>query len=146
MEENSFDFTRKLLLWGGPIVGVHFLVVLWHLVRVLKVQPGFPRLAIPLLILVNLLPIAGLITFAKGYHKLGGILIIVPLGIALVIGVYEHFLSPGTDNVFHMPPGDLRLPFQASAVVLALLEGPGCWVGFRIFTQPTDTRRELYAN
>jgi hypothetical protein len=34
------------------------------------VQPGFPRLAIPLLILVNLLPIAGLIAVVKGYQKL----------------------------------------------------------------------------
>jgi hypothetical protein len=40
------------------------------------VQPGFPRLAIPLLILVNLLPIAGLIAVAKGYEKLAGILIL----------------------------------------------------------------------
>jgi hypothetical protein len=96
------------------------------------VQPGFPRLAIPLLILVNLLPIAGLIAVAKGYQKLAGILIIVRFGIALVIGAYEHFLSPGTDNVFHMPPGDLRLPFQASAVLLAFLEGLGYWFGFRI--------------
>ena len=28
MAQNSSDFTRKLLLWGGPIVGAHFLVVL----------------------------------------------------------------------------------------------------------------------
>ena len=139
MEQNSSDFTRKLLLSGGPIVGVHFLVVLWHLVLVLKVQPGFPRLAIPLLILVNLLPIAGLVAFAERYHKLGGILIIVPLGIALVMGVCEHFLSPGTDNVFHMPPGDLRLSFQASASLLALLEGLASWIGLRILFQPTDT-------
>lgn len=143
MEQNNSDSTRKLLLWGAPIVGAHFLAVLWHLALVLKLQPGFPRLAIPLLILVNLLPIAGLIAFAKGYRKLAGMVIIVPLGIALVIGAYQHFFSPGTDNVFHMAPGDLRLPFQFSAVLLALLEALCCWVGFRIFTAPTDTRQEL---
>lgn len=143
MKEKRPDFPRGLLLWGAPIVGAHFLTVLWHLVLVLKGQPGFPRLAIPWLILVNLLPVVGLVALAKGYLKLAGILIIVPLGIALVIGAYQHFLSPGTDNVFHMPPGDLRLPFQASAALLSFVEGLGCWFGFRIFVHATGTRREL---
>jgi len=106
---------------------------MWHLALVVRVQPNFPKLAIPLLIVVNLLPIVGLVVLAKGYRKIAGFLIIFPLGIALIIGVYAHFLSPGTDNVFHMPPGDLALPFQASAVLLVLLEGLGCWVGLRIF-------------
>jgi hypothetical protein len=139
MREKRPDFARKLQLWGAPIVGGHFLVAVWHLMLMIKVQPNFPRLAVPFLILVNLLPIAGVIAVAKEYRKLGGILIIVPLGIALVVGTYAHFLSPGTDNVFHMPPGDLRLPFQASASLLALLEGLGCWIGLRILFQPTDT-------
>lgn len=81
----------------------------------------------------------------KAYRKLAGFLITAPLGFALAVGVYQHFLSAGTDNVFHIPPGEFRLPFQASAVLLALLEGLGCLVGFRIFADPNNTRRKLYA-
>lgn len=61
MEETRPDSPRKLLVWGAAIIGGHFLAVVWHLVLVVKVQPNFPRLAVPLLILVNLLPIIGLI-------------------------------------------------------------------------------------
>ena len=61
----------------------------------------------PLLILVNLLPLAALVALANGFRKLAAAMITVPLGIeALVVGVYSHFLSPGTDNVLRMPPGE----------------------------------------
>jgi hypothetical protein len=139
MEPTNADSTRRLLLWGAPIVGGHFLAVVWHLILVVKVQPNFPRPAVPLLILVNLLPIVGLVALAKQYRALAGILILVPLGIALVIGVYQHFVSLGTDNVFRMPPGDLTLPFQASAVLLAFLEVLGCWLGIKIFAARRNT-------
>jgi hypothetical protein len=144
MENKKSDFDRKLLLLGTPIIAGHFLVVVWHLILVVKIQPNFPRLAVPFLILANLLPLAGLIAFAKGHRKAAGVLMVVPLGFALVIGLYQHFLGAGADNVFHMPAGDLRLPFQASAVLLILLEGLGCFVGFRIFATLID-HQEFYA-
>jgi hypothetical protein len=118
----------------------HFIAVVWHLLLVLKVQPGFPRFAPPLLILINLVPVAGLVMLAKGLFRLAGSLITVPLAIALVIGIYAHFLSPGTDNILRLPPGDLRLPFQISAVLLVLLEALGCCVGLRIFVYASQQR------
>jgi hypothetical protein len=127
------DSMRKLLLWGALVVLAHFVVVLWHLVLLVKVQPSIPTLAILLLILINLVSVAGLVAFAKGFRKLAGSMIVIPLGVALVIGGYTHFLSAGTDNVLRLPPGDLRLPFQVSAVLLMLLEGAGCWIAVRMF-------------
>lgn len=56
-----------------------------------------------------------------------------------MIGLYEHFLGPGTDNVLHMPPSELSLPFQVRAVLLVLLEALGCWVGFRIFADARES-------
>jgi hypothetical protein len=61
-------------------------------------------------------------------------MITVPLAIALVIGFGAHFLSPGTDNVLHLPPSEWRLSFQISAVLLVSLEALGCWIGLRAFT------------
>jgi hypothetical protein len=133
MPPRPIDFRRKLLLWGTPIVLAHYAIVIWHVALLVKVQPGFPRLAILLLLSINLFPIAGLFAFGRGFPKLAGSMIIIPLGIALVIGGYTHFLSAGSDNVFRMVPSELRSPFQVSAVLLALLEALGCWIGFRIF-------------
>jgi hypothetical protein len=132
MEPTNADSTRKLLLWSAPIVLGHFVAVIWHLSLLVKVQPGTPRSFPPLLILFNLFPVAGLVALAKGFHKLAGSMIILPLAIALAIGTYAHFLSSGTDNILRMPPGDLRVSFQISAVLLVILEALGCWVGIRI--------------
>lgn len=136
MHPRATDCRQRLLLWGIPLVLAHYVVVIWHVALLVKVQPGFPRLAILLLLLINLFPIAGLFVFAKGFPKLAGSMIIISLGIALVIGGYTHFLSAGSDNVLRMTPSELRLPFQVSAVLLAILEALGCWVGFRIFAFP----------
>ena len=133
MPARTTDLQRRLLLWGMPIVFAHYAVVIWHVTLLVKVRPSFPQLAILLLLVINLFPIAGMLAFAKGFPKLAGIVIILPLGIALVIGGYTHFLSAGSDNVFRMAPSALRLPFQVSAVLLALLEALGCWIGLRIF-------------
>lgn len=114
----------------------HFAVVIWHSLLLLKVQPGTPRIA--LLIAINQLPVAGLVAFAKGGYKLAVYLIVLPLGVALAIGGYTHFLSAGSDNVFRMPPGGLRLAFQVSAAMLAVLEALGCWIGLRMLIHRRD--------
>jgi hypothetical protein len=142
MEAKRIVSTRKLLPESVAIVVGHFVAVVWHLLLLVKVQPNTPGFAPPLLILVNLFPVVGVIGFAKGFPKLAGSLITVPLAIALVIGTYAHFLSPGTDNILRMPPGDLRFAFQVSAVLLVLLEALGCWIGIRIFAQ-MSVRRAL---
>jgi hypothetical protein len=133
MRPAAIDFRRRLLHWGIPIVIAHYIVVLWHVWLLVKVQPAFPEFAVVLLLLINLLPIAGLFIFAKGFPKSAGSMILLPFGVALVIGGYTHFLSTGADNVLHMAPGPLTLPYQVSAELLALLEALGCWVGFKLF-------------
>ena len=106
MVQEKTNFISKPLSAATPVVLGHFAVVIWHLLLLVKVQPTTPRIALLLLILINLLPASALVAFAKGHHKLPGGLIILPFGVALAIGSYTHFLSAGTDNVFQMPPGD----------------------------------------
>jgi len=133
MEVTNSDPARRLLLWSTPILLGNLLAVIWHLLLLVKVQPGTPGFLPPLLILVNLLPVAGLVAFAKGYSKLAASVIIFPLGVALVAGAYSHFLSAGPDNILRMPPGGWTLPFQASALLLVMLEVLGCLVAVLMF-------------
>lgn len=137
METTKPDFIHKLLLWATVAALGNFIVVLAHLWLVVRIQPDFQKSAIPGLILVNLLPVGGVLAMKKGYCKSAAILIATPLAVGFVIGTYAHFLSPGTDNVFHMAAGELTLPFQLSAVVLALFEALGLWVGVRTLTYRT---------
>jgi hypothetical protein len=134
MQATRNDSNRSLLLWSAAIVVGNFLAVVWHLVLLIKVQPSTPGFLPRLLILLNLLPIAGVLVFAKGLPRLAAGAILLPLSVGLVIGAYSHFLSSGSDNVLRMPPGPLRLTFQLSAMLLVILEGLGCWVGFRMLT------------
>jgi hypothetical protein len=133
MQLEKTDSMRKLLFAGTLVVLAHFVAVIWHVVLLIRLQPGFPAIAIVSLIVVNLLPIAGLVAFAKGFHKSAGCMILVPLGVALVGGGYTHFLSSGSDNVLHILPGPLRLPYQLSAILLVLLEAARCFIAVRMF-------------
>jgi len=127
----------RLLLTGVLVVLAHFGVVIWHILLLVKVQPSTPGFALVLLIAINLVPVVALIAFAKGWPKLAGSMILLPFAVALVIGAYTHFLSPGSDNVLRMPSGEFRLPFQVSSVLLVVLEALGCWVGVRMLATPT---------
>jgi len=133
MQPGKAKAGRKLILWGTFAAVANLVAVIWHVVLLVRVQPSFPELAIVLLVAVNLLPVAGVFAFAKGSPKSAAAMVLVPLGTALIIGGYTHFLSAGSDNVFRMPPGELTFPFQVSAVLLIVLEALGCWVGIRIF-------------
>lgn len=126
---------QRLLLWGALVVAAHFMVVLWHLVVLIRVQPSFPMLGGVMLVVINLLPIAGVVAFAKGASRLAASLIVIPLGVALVIGGYSHFLSPGSDNVLRMPPHGLTLEMQISAALLAVLEALGSWLGVKMLSR-----------
>jgi hypothetical protein len=110
----------------------HFGVVIWHLLLLVKVQPNTPPVAIAALFGMNLVPVAALVLFARGFCRLAGSMVLAPLGIALVIGAYTHFASDGTDNVLRMPPGDWRLQFQISAMLLVLLDALGCWLAVKM--------------
>ena len=75
----------------------------------------------------------GTVSVAEGSQKLAASLVTVPLGVALVIGFGAHFLSSGNDNVLHLP-GELRLPFQVSAVLLVVFEAVGVFLGLQMFS------------
>ncbi len=133
MEQKETYSLRKLFFFGTTVVLSHFAVVIWHLFLLLKLQPGTSELALVLLIVVNLIPVMAMVAFQKGHPKLAGAMIFVPLGMALVFGIYAHYLSTGTDNVFRMPGGEWRLSFRLSAILLSVLEALGCWIGFQMF-------------
>ncbi len=143
MEQREPQFSRKWLFGATVVVLSHFAVVLYHLRLLVKVQPGMPAPALIALIVINLVPVMGLIAFGKGRPKPAGWMIMVPLSLALIIGSYAHFLSAGTDNVFRMPPGQWRLSFQVTSVLLAVLEAMGCWIGVHLLVWSQTESTEI---
>ena len=67
--------------------------------------------------------------------RAGGWLLLASMFGALIFGLWNHFLVPGSDNVSSMPANAWGVTFQATAVLLAVTESWGCWGGFRVLRQ-----------
>ena len=57
------------------------------------------------------------------------LLLLLMLG-SLLFGGYYHFILPGPDHVGHLTDHAWTIPFQVSAVLLALIEAAGVVVGW----------------
>ncbi len=111
------------------VVLAHAAVVFWHLVLVAKITPGLTELQmLAATTAINLVPAIALVLLWTHSPRLGGLLLLLPLAVGLVIGGEEHFVTPGPLNVFHMAATPWVLPFQVTAVLLLVLEVLGCWI------------------
>lgn len=75
-------------------------------------------------------------------RRLGAWLLLAAMLGSLCFGVFFHFVAPGRDNVFEAPAGTALPLFRVTAVVLALVEAFGCWVGLRAaraFSAPSSS-------
>jgi hypothetical protein len=123
---------RKLYWYATLVVLAHGVVVFWHLELLAKLGTVLRPDQVPLFAeLANIVPVVAAILLWAHFPKLGGWLLLF-LAVPLAIGGYSHFLSPGSDNVFHMTPGELALAFRISAVLLLILELLGCWLAVQI--------------
>ncbi len=60
---------------------------------------------------------------------LGALLLFLSMLAAFLFGVWNHFLLPGSDNIRKVPPGVWQQPFQATAVLLTILQVAGIGIG-----------------
>ena len=75
-------------------------------------------------------PLAALWMIRTG-RPLGPALLALTMGGSLVFGIVNHFVIESADHVAHITSDAWRLPFQVTAVALALLEAAGTAVGIR---------------
>jgi hypothetical protein len=123
---------RRKLWYATFVVLTHAAVVFWHLVLLARLGTALRPDQIPLFAsLANLIPLTALILLWANFRWAGGWLLLF-LADPLAIGGYSHFLSPGTDNIFRMAPGELTFPFRVSAALLLVLEFFACWVSIQI--------------
>ena len=74
-------------------------------------------------------PIAGWWLMRSERAVLGSSIVAACMTGALVFGGINHFVWAGIDHVSTIPPGVWRIPFQATAILLALTEAGGVVVG-----------------
>ncbi len=81
--------------------------------------------------------LAGIILLFKA-RRAGALLLLLSMAGSLVFGVYNHFVASGADNALHMAPGPSVAVFQATSILLFLVEAFGCWIGLAILRARTD--------
>jgi hypothetical protein len=62
----------------------------------------------------------------------GAWLLVASMFGSLLFGVFYHMLVPGSDNIFTVMHGHWSVIFSSTALLLAIVDGAGCWVGARI--------------
>jgi hypothetical protein len=86
-------------------------------------------------IVITIAPLfAGLLIW-RGATKAGAMMLALSMAGSLVFGVYHHFVLISPDHVSHLPgiPGAIPvIMFQATAVLLALVEGLGVVAGIMV--------------
>ena len=114
------------------------IIVVAHLAVSLVHGAAHSGAAVPLSALQNVFvwvvilagPLAALWLIRTG-RPLGPALLALTMGGSLVFGIVNHFVIESADHVAHITSDAWRLPFQVTAVALALLEAAGTAVGIR---------------
>jgi len=114
------------------------IIVVAHLAVSLVHGAAHSGAAVPLSALQNVFvwvvilagPLAALWLIRTG-RPLGPALLALTMGGSLVFGIVNHFVIESADHVAHITSDAWRLPFQVTAVGLALLEAAGAAVGMR---------------
>lgn len=78
--------------------------------------------------------VAGLLLW-RGKERAGALLLICSMLGSLAFGVYYHFVADTADHVSHvarMSPAGWAVVFQATALLLALIEALGAWAGWSV--------------
>ena len=131
--------SHKQALWATLIVLAHLAVGLVHdaahkelVVELTPFQFSFVQ------IFYLILPVVAAILVWTPLMRLGAGLVAVSLGASLVFGIWFHFLFVSPDHVAHLPVGDSQWTFQVTAVLMALVDAAGAWLGVR-FLRSTET-------
>ena len=75
-------------------------------------------------------PVAGLVVSIR-LERLGAALVAAAMAGALVFGVINHFIVPGSDHVAHVAAAWRRL-FATTAALLAIIESGGAAIALRL--------------
>jgi hypothetical protein len=103
-----------------------------HEILGVKASPAQLVFIVAVIIVVPL--VAGLLLW-KRKEKAGALLLICSMIGSLLFGVYYHFVADTTDHVSHvarMSPAGWAIVFQATALLLALIEALGAWAGWSV--------------
>jgi hypothetical protein len=78
------------------------------------------------------LPLLAAVLVWTRFSRSAALLLTFSMAASLVFGAWYHFLFVSPDHVAHLPEGDQQFLFQATAVLMGLIDAGGAWQGLRL--------------
>ena len=118
---------RRLVI---VLVAIHAAVLLGHDAahRELGVHLNTWQTIFAYLVIVAAPALAAVLVFTE-YQRVGFTLLAISMLSALAFGVYHHYILISPDHVSHLPVGESRGLFKATAAVMGVLELGGVGLG-----------------
>jgi len=115
----------------ASIVLAHLLITILHGMAHADLRIGLSTLQKLFVVLViNVSPLIAMALLWTKYQRAGLVLLSLSMFGALAFGVWNHFVVSGPDHVAEVAQGAMGHLFQITAVLLALIEAAGAWLGF----------------
>lgn len=113
------------------VVLAHLLITIVHGMAHADLQIGLSMAQKLFVVLViNVCPLVAMALLWSKHRRVGLALLSISMGASLLFGVWNHFVVSGPDHVAEVAPGAMGHLFQITAVLLALIEAAGAWLGF----------------
>lgn len=115
---------------GALIVAANLIVTIWHVYVLGKLQPEMTATQLTLFAAaINVIPLCAAALLWSSWRRSAALIFAVFFGAVLAIGLYQHFLRAGPDNVVTMAPGACSMPYRWSAALLVAVDALGCLFG-----------------
>jgi hypothetical membrane protein len=121
---------RKVPAYATVLVVVHGIVLLLHEIahRDLGVHLP-PSKYVYAYVVIVLAPLLATMMLWTRRSRQGAWILALSMFGSLVFSAYHHFVLISDDHVCYAPQGAWLSAFRITAVLLALIEAAGCWVG-----------------
>ena len=117
--------------YGTAVVLAHLLITILHGIAHRDLQIGLSAAqGLFVLLVINVCPLAAMALLWSRHQRIGLVLLSVSMCASLIFGVWNHFVVSGPDHIAHVAAGAIGFLFQVTAVLLALIEASGAWLGF----------------
>lgn len=115
------------------IIVLHALLAILHGVLHTRIPVALSSLQLVFVAAVVLLaPLAAAVLLWRQEYRIGGSVLLVAMGASFVFGVYHHFVHDGPDHIAHIARTTAGMLFIVTAVLLAITEAIGTWIGEEI--------------
>jgi hypothetical protein len=133
LAEDPHFVSRTFIRAAAFIVLVHTVVMPVHGAAHMRLNVALSAWAnVYVLCVVGAGPITGFYLLRSRRQLTGATVLLATMVGALLFGLWNHFIAPGPDHVMHLQAGRWRLPFQATALLLAASELTGAIVALML--------------